>query len=61
MHAESKQDARRGMRDSVETRTRLLDAWILGLSYDVAVLQANYIIDRGFRGSGAKRAFDDEL
>jgi hypothetical protein len=33
---------------------------IRGLSYDLAVLQANYIIDRGLRGDQAIRAFQDE-
>jgi hypothetical protein len=31
-----------------------------GLSYDLAVLQANYIIDRGLYGEAAMRAFQDE-
>jgi hypothetical protein len=33
---------------------------IAGLSYDLAVLQANHMIDRGFRGEEAMRVFRDE-
>ena len=33
---------------------------ILGLSYDLAVLQTNYIIDRGLRGDAAFRTFQEE-
>jgi hypothetical protein len=38
----------------------ILTAWTLGLSYDIAVLQANYIIGRGLRGGEAIRAFELE-
>jgi hypothetical protein len=33
---------------------------IPGLSYDLAVLQANYIIDRGLHGDAALRTFQEE-
>ena len=60
MHVEPNDQARLRVRKRVERRTELLTAWTLGLSYDVAVLQANYIIDRRLRGEGAIRAFELE-
>jgi hypothetical protein len=60
MHAEHNDKARSQVADRVAKRTELLAAWTLGLTYDVAVLQANYIIDRGLRGEGAIRAFEFE-
>jgi hypothetical protein len=41
-------------------RHEKLNFAIAGLSYDLAVLQANYVIDRGLRGEDAMRAFRDE-
>jgi hypothetical protein len=60
MHVEPNDDARRRVSERVAKRTELLAAFTLGLSYDVAVLQANYIIDRGLRGEDAMRAFEQE-
>jgi hypothetical protein len=37
-----------------------MKTWIRGLSYDLAVLQANYIIDCGLRGNAAMRTFQDQ-
>jgi hypothetical protein len=44
----------------VDSRYACMRRSILGLSYDLAVLQANYIIDRGLRGDAAFRMFQDE-
>jgi hypothetical protein len=41
-------------------RTELLDAYVLGLSYDLAVLQANDTPDRCLRGRAALGIFDKE-
>lgn len=41
-------------------RYQKLNFAIAGLSYDLAVLQANYAIDRDLRGEEAMRAFQDE-
>jgi hypothetical protein len=60
MHVEPNDAARLRVRERVEKRTELLSAWILGLSYDLAVVQANYIIDRGLRAEEAIRAFELE-
>jgi hypothetical protein len=60
MQVEPNEEARLRVKKRVERRTELLKAWTLGLSYDVAVLQANYIIDRGLRMQGAMRAFELE-
>jgi hypothetical protein len=60
MHVEPNDEARRRVSKRVARRTELLAAWTLGLSYDVAVLQANYIIDSGLRGEDAMRAFEHE-
>jgi hypothetical protein len=59
-HVQPKEDIRQRAKKRVEQRTKLLDAWILGLSYDVAVLQANYVIDRGFQTESAMRTFARE-
>jgi len=40
------EDLRRRAREHLDQRMELLNAWTLGLSYDVAVFQANYVIDR---------------
>jgi DNA-binding XRE family transcriptional regulator len=37
-----------------------LNSAIVGLSYDLAVLEANYAIERGLRGEEAMRVFRDE-
>jgi hypothetical protein len=37
-----------------------MERTIRGLSYDLAVLQANYILDRGLRENAANRAFQNE-
>jgi hypothetical protein len=37
-----------------------LNSAIAGLSYDLAVLQANYVVDRGLRGDALMREFWDE-
>jgi hypothetical protein len=42
-----------------DCRKKLNDA-IVGLSYDLAVLQVNHIFDRGLGGGEAIRVFDDE-
>jgi hypothetical protein len=58
------QETREAYRDRVRRRSDNLYAgmkrWIRGLSYDLAVLQANYIIDRGLRGNAAVRMFQGE-
>jgi hypothetical protein len=58
------QETREAYRDRVRRRSDNLYAgmkrWIRGLSYDLAVLQANYIIDRGLRVEAAVRMFQDE-
>ena len=59
-HLMAAEDIRRRIKGRVDTRTEQLDALILGLSYDVAVLQANYVIDRGFRGDAGIHKFEDE-
>jgi hypothetical protein len=41
-------------------RHEKLNSAIDGLSYDLAVLQANYGVDRGLRGEAAIRAYRDE-
>jgi hypothetical protein len=43
-----------------EHREQKLDNAIVGLSYDLAVLQANYVVDRGLRGDEGVGAFHDE-
>jgi hypothetical protein len=57
-------DTRKKFKDRILRRVDSLSACmkrsIRGLSYDLAVLQANYIIDRGLRGNAAIRAFHDE-
>lgn len=47
-----------GMASAV--RHEYLDFAIGGLSYDLAVLQANYVVDRGLRGDEAMQTFRDE-
>jgi hypothetical protein len=49
----------RGMSSSAN-RHEKLDSAIDGLSYDLAVLQANYVVDRGLRGEAVMRTFRDE-
>jgi len=41
-------------------RHEYLDFAIGGLSYDLAVVQANYVLDRGLRGDEAMQVFRDE-
>jgi hypothetical protein len=41
-------------------RHELLNQAVGGLSYDLAVLQANWLMDQGLRGTDAIQAFDDE-
>jgi hypothetical protein len=41
-------------------RHEKLNSATAGLSYDLAVLQANYVIDRGLRGDESAHAFRDE-
>jgi len=60
----------RGYHVLIENYERLEMAWAdrhgklnsatAGLSYDLAVLQANYVLDRGLRGEDAMRTFRDE-
>jgi hypothetical protein len=58
-HCEAREETRRRLRNQVENRTKILDALIMGLSYDLAVLQANHVVDRGFRGPAAMRSFEN--
>jgi hypothetical protein len=53
------EDQRRGQQ-IWEHREQKLDDAIVGLSYDLAVLQANHVVDRGLRGDEGARAFDGE-
>lgn len=57
---EPKEETRRRLGARIEQRTELLDAWILGLSYDLAVLLANRIVDLdlGLPVDDAMRGFD---
>jgi hypothetical protein len=48
-----------GMSTSANRHEKLNSA-IDGLSYDLAVLQANYVVDRGLRGEAVIRAYRDE-
>jgi hypothetical protein len=48
-----------GMSTSANRHEKLNSA-IDGLSYDLAVLQANYVVDRGLRGAAVIRAYLDE-
>src|ERR1022692_4120318 len=48
------------MQMAMADRYQKLNFAIAGLSYDLAVLQANYAIDRDLRGEEAMRAFQDE-
>jgi hypothetical protein len=48
-----------GLASSANREEKLYSA-IGGLSYDLAVLQANYVLDRGLRGDAAMRTFRDE-
>lgn len=57
---ELKDDTRRRVGQRVKMRTELLDALILGLSYDLAVLHAHYALDRGLGKVSALRAYDEE-
>ncbi|MGA2117525.1 MAG: hypothetical protein ABSH56_22530 [Bryobacteraceae bacterium] len=50
--------AREGM--AWANRHEKLNFAIAGLSYDLALLEANYVIDRGLRGDEAMRTFRDE-
>jgi hypothetical protein len=45
---------------SSANRYEKLNSAIDGLSYDLAVLQANYVVDRGLRGEAVIRAYRDE-
>jgi hypothetical protein len=47
-------------RTEVDYRQRTLGFAVTCLSYDLAVLQANYVIDRGLRGDEAAHAYRDE-
>lgn len=57
---ETQEETRRHMRERVENRTSILDACMLGLCYDLAVLQANYVLDRALQGEVATSAFERE-
>lgn len=56
---EPKEETRRRLRAQIENRTVLLDAWILGLSYDLAVLQANHTVDLGLPIEAAMQSFGE--
>ncbi len=45
---------------SAASRHEKLSSATTGLSYDLAVLRANHVIDRGLRGDGAMQAYRDE-
>jgi hypothetical protein len=47
-------------RTELAHRQRTLDFAVTCLSYDLTVLQANYVLDRGLRGDEAARAYRDE-
>jgi hypothetical protein len=48
-------------RTELADRQRTLVFAVTCLSYDLAVLQANYVIDRGLRGDEAARLYRDEV
>jgi hypothetical protein len=54
---ETRMRYRERVKKRVELQYPFMKASIRGLSYDLAVLQANYIIDRGLRGDDAAQAF----
>jgi hypothetical protein len=56
---EQRQAYRIRVKQRVEFRYAVMKKAMKGLSYDLAVLQANYVIDRGLRGDEAVREFRD--
>jgi hypothetical protein len=57
---ETRQKLKERIRRRVVALYDCMKRWIRGLSYDLAVLQANYIIDCGLRGDAAMRTFQDQ-
>jgi hypothetical protein len=57
---ETRKEFRDRMRQRVHDLYASMRVAIRGLSYDLAVLQANYIIDRGLRGDAAISTFQDD-
>jgi hypothetical protein len=58
------QETRQELKDRIGRRLaslyRSMERLLRGLSYDLAVLQANYFIDCGLRGNAAMRAYQDQ-
>jgi hypothetical protein len=57
---ETREELKDRIRRRVVALCGFMKRWIRGLSYDLAVLQANYIIDCGPRGDAAMRTFQDQ-
>jgi len=54
-YQKTKEYVRRIVAARIENKTGYLDACVEGLSYDLAVLRANYVIDRGYSGETAEQ------
>jgi hypothetical protein len=58
--AQTREDVCRRAKERVESRTGCLSSLLQDLSYDLAVVRANYVIDRDLRGDDAVRVFKEE-